>query len=210
MPCYLKTFKAIFVTTMLLVPALSNASQTGIPGYSQSNSGSNSCHNCHSFSMMAPSNQLTISGSNTVLAGATNSFTIKLVADESQNISYGGFDLSASNGTLAPGDSETRIINSELVHSNRKATIDTGDSYDVQWNFDWQAPATAGTTTFFACGLPVNGDGKATEEDNSRDGRVACTTFNIQVQQPPAAIAGNNQTVTEGDAVTLDGSFSIE
>ncbi|MDH5712089.1 MAG: hypothetical protein OEZ15_10575 [Gammaproteobacteria bacterium] len=196
----------------LLAPALSFASQTGIPGYSQNATGIGSCHECHDVDTSAPANTLSITGNNTALVGSVNSYTVKLLAPYGQNANYGGFDISASAGLLIPADAETTIINSELVHSDRKVTTNTGSSYDVQWNFDWQASASAGTATFFACGLPVDGDGRVRRKDHhgSNDGRVSCTTFDVLVQQAPNAIAGNNQTVTEGNAVILDGSSSTD
>ena len=202
-----------FIKSVIIsAPLICNASQSGIPAYSLNATGSSSCHNCHSFSDSAPSNSLAITGINSVLAGSTNSYSIKLIAPYTQPVSFGGFDLSTSAGTLLSTDAETSIINSELVHSDRKATIDTGSSYDVQWAFDWQAPAVAGTTTLSACGLPVNGDGEEVPSDHhgSDDGLVACTTFNIQVLQKPTAIAGNNQTLTENNNVLLDGSLSSD
>ncbi len=211
-----KMFFSFFVSTILFVPAISYASQTGIPGYSQNETGTSSCHSCHVMESGAPVNTLSITGNNIVLAGSISSYVIKLVAPYPQDVSFGGFDLSASSGLLMPADAETVILNSELLHSNRKATTDTGSSYDVQWSSDWQAPAIAGITTLSACGLPVNGDGRAASARgyyggrNSDDGRTVCTTFDIEVQQVPTAIAGNNQTVTEGDVVILDGSFSTD
>jgi len=195
-----------------LVTSTVTASQTGIPGYSKNATGPNSCHACHTAPTSAPANSLIITGSNTALVGSTNSYTIKLIAPYGQIASFGGFDLSTSNGTLISADAETSIINSELVHSNRKATVDTGSSYEVQWNFNWRAPATAGSTTLYACGLPVNGDGRAAPQmmhhGGSTDGFTVCTTFTIQVLQAPIALAGNNQTVIETSVVTLDGSGS--
>ena len=214
---------------VLLFSSQAQASQTGIPGYSLSSTGSNSCHACHTPPTSAPANTLAITGNTTVLTSSFNAFTIKLSAPYTQTASHGGFNISSSHGTLATANGETLIANSELVHSNRKATTDTGSSYDVSWNFNWQAPATAGSSTFYACGLPVNGDGLATAsggggggggpgpggphhgQTSSMDGFTACTSISIQVLQPPTANAGANQTVAEGSAgVTLDGSTSTD
>lgn len=188
------------------------ASTTGIPGYSTSATGSSSCNACHTYSLTDPYNSLNLSGVTTVLAGSSNSYSITLTAPLLQDVQYGGFDISATAGSLVPVDSETAIINNELVHSNRKA-VNTGllDS-TVSWNFAWQAPPVAGTVTLYACGLPVNGDGQASPHHmmSSTDGRTACTTLAIQVLQPPVADAGNNQTLTEGAGVTLDGSLSSD
>ncbi|HEB81381.1 MAG TPA: hypothetical protein ENJ11_00805 [Gammaproteobacteria bacterium] len=202
---------ALLSAILLCLPATLPASQSGIPGYSQSSSGSTSCHDCHTYSSSAPYNTLSISGSSSVLAGSTSSFSVLLSADDNQNMSYGGIDLSTSAGLLMATDSATTITSSELVHSSPKALTDTGSSLDASWAFDWQAPASAGTVTLSACGLPVNGDGSAVRlgEHGSRDGRVACNTFDILVQQKPVAVAGDNQTVKDTDAsVSLDGSQS--
>lgn len=199
----------LFLAT-LLVSTAANASNNGIPGYSQNETGTSSCHACHTQPFSTSTRTLTITGNTSVLAGAINTYTIKLTTTSGSRGAYGGFDLLASDGTLSPADAETTVLNGELVHSSRKATTYTGASYDVQWNFDWQAPTVSGSTTFFACGLPVNGDSKATKHDMQSDDRTICTTFNILVQQAPVAVAGNNQTVTEGNTVTLDGSTSSD
>ncbi|MDH5764503.1 MAG: hypothetical protein OEZ38_00695, partial [Gammaproteobacteria bacterium] len=141
--------------------AIAQANQNGIPGYSTSETGSSSCHACHTPPSSAPTNTLTITGNQTVLTGSINSYTINLIAPYTQDVSHGGYNLSASNGILSAVDTESQIFNNELVHSNRKATTDTGSSYNVSWTFNWQAPAVASTSTFYACGLPVNGDGQA-------------------------------------------------
>ena len=197
---------------VLFISATVNASNNGIPNYSQDETGSSSCHDCHSYSGSAPSNDVDISGSSSVLTGSINTYFVKLIAERSSSAVYGGFDLSASVGVLSPVDAETTIINNELVHSNRKATTDTGSSYDVEWSFEWQAPTVSGFSTLSTCALPVNGDGRATpsREHGTYDGRTACTTFDIQVLQKPTASAGNNQTVTEGDNVILDASASTD
>ena len=207
-----KHFTILFTIGLIWLANNAMASNAGIPGYSLAETGSSSCHNCHNVSSSTPASSVQISGSNTVLIGSTNTYTFKLIAPRSSSAYYGGFDLSTDSGTLISTDSETTIINSELTQSARKATVDTGSSFDVSWTFDWQAPATAGSSTLFACGLPVNGDGVEASfgEHRSRDGYVACTTFGIQVQQPPTAVAGDNQTLTEGDAVSLDGSASSD
>ena len=204
-----------FFTLVMLLLSLAgtvSASIGGIPGYSVDSSGVNSCHDCHTTDFGAPSNASSITGNTAVLVGSTNSYTVSLVAANNQNILYGGFDISSSAGTLISTNSETTINNGELVHSDRKATVDTGSSYDVSWTFDWQAPGTTGLVTLYACVLPVNGDGSATQvgEHGTRDALVACTTLSIDVQQEPVSIAGSNQTLTEGDLVTLDGTASSD
>ncbi len=205
-------FNILSFITLLLFANTAFASNTGIPGYSLAATGSGSCHACHTVSVFENNSSVVISGNNTVLAGSTNTYTFQLIAPRSTSAYYGGFNISTDAGTLIAADSESTIISGELTQSSRKLTVDTGTSFDVSWAFNWQAPTTAGSTTLSACGLPVNGDGSDVPlgEHGTDDGRVACTTFSITVQQAPTAVAGDNQTVTEGDAVSLDGSASSD
>ena len=207
-----KFVKFILSCSLFITPLSGIASNNGIPGYSQNATGSSSCHNCHTVATSTSSTTVQITGNNTAIIGTTNSYTIKLIAPRATSSYYAGFDISVSNGTLFSTDTGTTIINSELVQSAKQTTIDTGTSFDAQWSFDWQAPSVSGSTTLFACGLPVNGDGieYRSGEHGSDDGRAGCTTFSIQVQQPPTSQAGSNQTVTEGDTVTLDGTSSSD
>jgi len=210
-------FKHIAILQLLLIslaslPLATLASNTGIPGYSQNATGADSCHDCHTVDNSTGSSTTSISGSSSLIVGTTGTYTFRLVAPDTSSSSYAGFNISGSDGTLVSTDAETSIINSELVQSGRKLTTDIGSDNEVEWTFDWQAPAIPGTSTLYACGLPVNGDGNEASfgGHSTNDGRVACTTFDIQIQQPPSAQAGNNQTVTEGDAVSLDGSASTD
>jgi len=197
---------------ILAIPLATLASNTGIPGYSQNETGPDSCHSCHIVDSSTGNSSASISGSTSLIVGTSDTYTFRLIAPDTSSSNYAGFNLSASDGTLISTDGETSIINSELVQSGRKITTDIGSDNDVEWSFDWQAPSIPGTTTLYACGLPVNGDGNEASfrKHSTNDGRVACTTFDIQIQQVPSAQSGNNQTVTEGDIVSLDGSASTD
>lgn len=205
-----KFVKFILSCSLFVMPLSGIASNNGIPGYSQNETGSSSCHDCHTVATSTSASTAQITGNNTAIIGTTNTYTFKLIAPRATSSYYAGFNLSASNGSLISTSAATTIINSELVQSAKQTTTDSGTSFDAQWSFDWQAPSVSGSTTLFACGLPVNGDGieYRSGEHGTDDGRVACTTLAIQVQQPPTALAGSNQTVTEGDTVTLDGTSS--
>ena len=205
----------------IILPVLSLASTGGIPGYHLYETGSASCNACHTPPSSSPVNSLSISGNNTVANGSTNSYTLTLIAPKTQPVLAGGFNLAATNGVLLSTGADTSIINSELVHSSAKTVTDIGTAYQVSWGFDWTAPTQAGTTTVTACGLPVNADGLAVDvctrhcggggpRSVTSDGLTACTVFSIQVDQPPTAIVGNDQTVSELTLVTLDGSASTD
>ncbi|MCW8911358.1 MAG: hypothetical protein OQK76_12150, partial [Gammaproteobacteria bacterium] len=99
------------VTGLLLFVAQAQSSQTGIPGYSLSETGSNSCHACHTAPASAPTNTLSITGNTTVLTGSNNPYTLKLVAPHTQDVTHGGFNLSASNGILTAANGETLVTN---------------------------------------------------------------------------------------------------
>ena len=125
--CNRLNLKRLFLIIGFLLCAIqAQASQTGIPGYSLSETGSNSCHACHTQPASAPSNTVSITGNTTVLTASNNSYTLKLVAPHTQDVTHGGFNLSASNGILTTANGETLITNNELVQSNRKATTNTG------------------------------------------------------------------------------------
>lgn len=215
----------ILFTAVFYFPVLAIASENGIPNYHLYETGSQSCHACHTPPDSAPANTLSIIGNNSVSSGSTNSYTLTLNIPDPQPVLAAGFNLATDNGVLTATDTSSSIINSELVHNIPKTVTDIGSGYQVSWNFDWTAPALVGTTTINACGLPVNGDGLEIEvctrhcggagghggpPESTSDGLTACTSFTININQPPVADAGNNQTVYELTAVSLDASLSSD
>lgn len=199
------------VVVGFMFSGLSQASTNGIPGYSHSETGSSSCHDCHNQSMFASSNtNVTLTGDVNVLVGSLHSYHVLVSASSSTTGKFSGFNLSASAGNLSSADAETSLINNEIVHSNKKATIQNGSRYDVSWLLNWQAPSIPGYINMDVCGLPVNGDGKSKGFFGGYDGKTACTRLLINVMQAPTADAGPNQTVDEGLSVNLNAMASSD
>jgi len=179
----------------------------GVSGYSGIGGGP-TCTACHN----SPNDSdptVTLSGPASLAAGATGTFTLQIVPDASaQDANGGGLDVAVDGGTLiAITGQGTRLDSGEIVQSTPK------NGSTVSWDFQWQAPATSGTFTMSGAGLSVNfGQGAANDE-------TAVDTLQIVVgsvaNQPPAADAGPDQTVTDTDnsgaeMVTLDGSGSSD
>ncbi len=205
---------------LLAVTGISFASTNGISGYSMSATGSNSCHTCHTVNSSDPSpiNTLSITGASNVVSQSTNSYSVQLNTDETFETCFfifctdnpytnAGFNLSANNGTLFPGASDSKIINSQLVHSAAKSAVNTGGgNYRSTWNFNYTAPVNAGSYTLSACAMPTDGSSPIFPAGAGTDGHTVCTTKTITVTAPPTANAGTNQLVLEGVTVNLSGS----
>jgi chitodextrinase len=183
--------------------------QHGISASSGGRTGANggaSCKSCHGDATGAV---LTITGPTTVNAGATNQYTATITGGPAV---VGGADVHVSSGTLASLTGQgTKLLNGDLVHSSPKPFA----SGSVSWNFNWTAPATAGTVSMFGAGNSADGDGS-----DAGDAGDGATTRTITVQaaatnQPPVANAGPDQSVNDADGngtqqVTLDGSASTD
>ena len=135
------------LTAVLLL--LANCSLLAYPGGESgyTKKGSTPGCTCHTSSPSS-SVTLTISGPATLNKGETGSYSVLMTY--TSNITGGGMDIAASNGTLAKVDSRLKVLNGELTQPSKQ----TGTTQLV-WSFKYTAPSTAGTQTLYATGCAV-------------------------------------------------------
>ena len=93
-------------------------------------------------------------------AGESFTFTITITGGPAQGVeNYGGFNLVASAGTLAPFDNTSQLMDGEMTHT------EFGNDQRT-WQVNWTAPAdNTRDITFTTHGNAVNGDGSASSDD---------------------------------------------
>jgi len=189
----------LLVTVLLLTPYQARALSTGITGHSgnPATNGGNTCALCHSGGV-APNAQLT--GPTSVEAGSTNTFTLTMNGGQ---LNLAGFNISASQGSLAASAPGIGTQNGELKH-NQPFNVGTADG---QWSFSFTAPASTGTVSLYAAVLSANGD------NNVSGDNVATTTLTIeitpaQVLLPPTANPGGPFFAVPDEVVQFDGGNS--
>jgi hypothetical protein len=124
--------------------------QTGISGYSGNpSSGGATCIACHSGGQ-PPRTKL--EGPSLVATGNTVTYTLRISGGQSI---AGGLDVSVTAGGLVATDPGTQLLNSEITHVQPRYVDANGD---VLFTFDWNAPASAATATFYAAGNSVDRD----------------------------------------------------
>lgn len=155
-----------------------------------------SCNGCHSGGT-AP--QVTITGPDTLAAGATGDFT--MVVTTGQTKAAGG--IAATDGTtLAPG---TNLIETdgELTHSNGGVNVSGGKA---TFSFKVTAPATGTTLRIFAVGLAANGSG--TGGDKATQITKDLTITGGGMASTPPAPAGSTPTPTTPPSEQADNKAS--
>ena len=167
----------VFALSLGLWAAYLLADGSGKTGYATSSSGC-SCHGSNPNAAGAVT--VSISGPQTLMAGATGNYTFSVTGGPSG--STGGFDLKASGGTFTPG-SNNRGSSTELTH------MDNGSR---SWSFKWTAPTTSGSYAFRGVGMCSNGSGSSGDSWNWY-GNAVSTPFSITVgpgvdTTPPAAV----------------------
>ena len=112
----------------------------------------------------------------------------------------------------------------QIVDEGEVVTLDGTESYDPdeqEITYLWTAPPeitlddpTSPTPMFTAPDIVVDTDYPITLEVNDNYGRLTATDEVVItvlfINQPPVAVAGDDQTVNEGDIVNLDGTGSFD
>jgi len=167
--------------------------RVGFSGNPQTNGGQN-CTACHTAGAATPS--VSISGPAVVDAGTTHSYVVTVSGGPGIT---GGFNVSTSDfaGTFSPVNGETELLAGEITHSAPKFF----SGGQVQFTFDWTAPASNGPVAMYAAGNSTNGLG-----NTSGDG-IGVDTLAITVQNgnpnptptpPPPPTAITLQPVASG------------
>ena len=143
---------ALLLCVAALWPAPALASLSGITG--RSTVGCASCHGSASGATYS------LTGTTTVVEGRTGSYTSALFGQAKA----GGFNVSASSGTLISGTG-SKIVSGELTHTTRRTP--------PTFNFTWTAPTVASSTTatLSGCSQYVNSNGTSAGDEI---GRASC------------------------------------
>jgi hypothetical protein len=158
--------------------------QTGISGYSGNPaSGGATCIACHSGGQPP---RTRIEGPSVVAIGNTVTYTLRISGGQSI---AGGLDVSVTAGGLVATDPGTQLLNSEITHVQPR-TVDANG--DVVFTFDWNAPASATTATFYGAGNSVDGD-FTSSGDLSDKAKLAVTVQDCNVTFTPygSGLAGS-------------------
>jgi PKD repeat protein len=115
----------------------------------------------------------------------------------------GGFDVSASAGTISNNGTGTKVASGEITHTSPHAF--SGGA--VAFTLKWQAPTTPGLYTLYGAGVSANNDGGF-----NGDG-VAAATLQVNVaaaNQPPIANAGGPYSANVGTPIQFNGAGSSD
>lgn len=176
--------------------AFSAGIATNNPGF-----GPFGCNGCHAS---GTSPTVLLSGPDNVLAGSTNEYSVAIVAVGSQN--HGGFNVSASAGTLATGGASSANTQAlpgtggltEITHSSPKMA----DAWSmIVFSFLWTAPAFDTSVTMSAWGNAVNNNG------NTSGDAALNVTLNVTVTgsgDTPTPSATPTVTPTPEDVCSID------
>jgi PKD repeat protein len=132
--------------------------------------------------------------------GATNIYTFTLTGGPAK---VGGFDVSASAGTITPNVAGTKVVGNEITH-NAPASF-TGNT--LSFSLKWQAPTTPGLYTLYGAGVSADGAGGFTGDG------VAATTLLVDVAAsnlPPVANAGGPYSASAGVPIQFNGAGSSD
>jgi hypothetical protein len=151
-----KIYTAAFLILFFSVSVIIYGNDDGRTGRTLKSSTSG-CGGCHGSSATTDVSTL-INGPDTVTAGQTMQFSLTI---SKPGKTGAGLDIATRNGTLAPVSSNIHLANGELTQNSNISM--TSGSVTVQFNYT--APAAAGTDTLWAIGLATNSTG-GTDGDN--------------------------------------------
>jgi hypothetical protein len=172
----------LFVSLLYAAPARAySAGQTG-----KSTTG---CANCHGTTANAAVSATFGATTTTLAPGELVAFTFT-VGSSSSSHSVGGFNVSATSGTLGAATG-TRVASTEVTHSNDKHFSGGSATFD----FTWTAPSAEGVYQLRGAGLAGNHDNASTG-----DGWALATSLNVTVDD------GCDDLDLDGYEACLDGS----
>ncbi len=159
------------------------------------------CTDCHSGGI-APS--VSFAGPTLVSPGSSTVYQFRITGGQSD---HGGFDVSATGGTLLDSEMGTRLENGEVTHTAPRPA----SSGRVIFSFTWQAPAAPGTYTLYGAGNSVNFNGSPLGDN------AAATSLQVTVEAASATPGETSDPaalqpvlVTGYDNLTGDISISYE
>jgi PKD repeat protein len=169
---------------------------SGITGYSGQ---SGDCASCHRSNGDPPT--VTLAGPTTVAAGATSTYTLTLVPAAGSDQTRGGLNVAVQSGTLISTSGDTRLEGGELTHQSPKSGTGT-----LSWQFDWEAPSSAGTYTMWGAALSADGGGTSGDETDTDALSISVEA----VDQPPVADASGPYSGVVGVGILFDGGGSTD
>lgn len=162
-----------------------SATSGGITGFSGKGASVCSQASCH-VSTGAAAPTLTITGPETLVAGATTDFTLEL----STTLAKGSVDIAGSDGVKLAAGTNLQVNGAELTHTAGGVAAAGGK---VTFTFKATAPASGTKMTLFAAGLGSDGVGTAGDGTGKTTKEVA-VTGGAPASTPPPAASGSSTT----------------
>ncbi len=159
--------------------------------------GGSVCSQCHGGGTTPAA---TLTGPVSAQPGATNVYTFMLNGGPAV---IGGFDVSASGGTISNNVAGTKVVNGEITQT-APANF-TGST--VSFSLQWQAPTIPGLYTLYGSGVSANSDGGF-----NGDG-VGSATLQVNVaasNQSPTANPGGPYSASAGSPIQFNGAGSSD
>lgn len=180
-----RAWAVLLLSLGIIHDAAANAG--GITGRSKARQ---TCNECHTGGTL--NSEIELQAADSALPGEE----IEMILTLGHSGQRGGFNMSASGGTLI-GGTDNFAFAGELIHS-RAQNVSNGQN---RWDMRWQAPDAAGEYEVFVCANAVNGDGTV----NGDERITACTTQVITVGSSNAAPEASNDSAStdEDNSVTI-------
>ena len=194
--------------SFILLPLLLSLSgqifalSTGIVGQSgnpNTNGGSTCGTVCHTGGV-API--ATLTGPTSVEAGSANLFTLSMRGGQNN---LGGFNISATGGSLASSTAGTGVESGELKHTQ---AFNVGSGV-IEWTFEFTAPASPGNAILYAAVVSANGNSQM-EGDAATAVSLTIEVTAAQRKLPPAAVIGGPYFGQPGESLNFDASGSTD